>query len=44
METDQEVARNEGEGEKQNARPVAGVARFNIPILVNGHGDVNEKR
>ena len=31
-------------GKNKNARPVAGVARFNTPILVNAHKRVKEKQ
>ena len=44
VEFGQEVAAGKRRAKKQNARPVAGVARFNVPILVNAHQSVNENR
>jgi hypothetical protein len=42
VEIAQAVAPEERRRKKQNARPVAGIARFNVPILVNAHEGVNE--
>ncbi len=39
-ESGQEFARKEKGGKNKNARPVTGVARFNIPILGNWHDAV----